>query len=163
MPNRLDKTDIKILNALQANGRVSNLDLADQVNLSATPCARRVRQLEEQGVIAGYHAHLNPESVGLNLTAMVSVTMDKHTADRFDKFEAAASQLPEVVECYVVTGQDSDFLIKVLVRDMRHYEEFLLRRLTKLEGVSAVHSSFVLRQPINKNQLPLEASARAGN
>ena len=86
---------------------------------------------------------------------MVSVTMDKHTADRFENFEAAAAKLPEVMECYVVTGQDSDFLIKVMVRDMRHYEEFLLSRLTKLEGVSGVHSSFVLRQAINKNQLPL--------
>lgn len=81
--------------------------------------------------------------------------MDKHTADRFEKFELAASELPEVMECYVVTGQDSDFLIKVMVRDMRHYEEFLLRRLTKISGVSGVHSSFVLRQPIKNDQLPI--------
>ena len=81
--------------------------------------------------------------------------MDRHTSDRFEKFEATAAELPEVLECYVVTGQDSDFLIKVMVRDMRHYEEFLLRRLTKLEGVSGVHSSFVLRQAIDKHQLPL--------
>ena len=81
--------------------------------------------------------------------------MEKHTAELFEKFEYSVAELPEVMECYVVTGQDSDFLIKAIVKDMRHYEEFLLKRLTKLEGVSAVHSSFVLRQPINKHHLPL--------
>lgn len=151
----LDRFDKKILQQLQRNAKISNLELAAAVDLSPTPCARRVKLLEEHGFIKGYHTHLDPEALGLNLTAMISVTMDKHTADRFEKFERTATQLPEVIECYVVTGQDSDFLIKVLVRDMRHYEEFLLGRLTKLEGVSGVHSSFVLRQPINKNELPL--------
>ena len=152
---QLDKTDKHILIELQNNARISNLELAEKVNLSPTPCARRVKQLEESGIIIGHKTILDPESLGLNLMAMISVTMDRHTADRFDKFEQAIAELPEVIECYVVTGQDSDFLIKVLIRDMRHYEEFLLRRLTKLEGVRGVHSSFVLRQPINKNQLPL--------
>lgn len=152
---KLDKIDKQILHELQNNARISNLELAERVNLSPTPCARRVKQLEEAGIILGHHTRLDHERLGLSLTAMVSVTMDKHTADRFEKFEQAAAQLPEVMECYVVTGQDSDFLIKVLVRDMRHYEEFLLRRLTKLEGVSGVHSSFVLRQPINSMHLPL--------
>ena len=151
----LDKIDKQILQELQLNARISNLELAERVNLSPTPCARRVKQLEEQGIIERHVTLLNPELLGLNLTAMISVTMDRHTADRFDKFEQAAALLPEVMECYVVTGQDSDFLIKVLVRDMRHYEEFLLRRLTNLEGVRGVHSSFVLRQPINKHQLPI--------
>lgn len=151
----MDKIDKKILHELQKNARISNLELAERVNLSPTPCARRVKQLENDGVITGHITLLDQEKLGLKLTAMVSVTMDKHTADRFEKFEQAATQLPEVMECYVVTGQDSDFLIKVLVRDMRHYEEFLLRRLTKLEGVSGVHSSFILRQPINKTALPL--------
>ncbi|NND82113.1 MAG: Lrp/AsnC family transcriptional regulator [Gammaproteobacteria bacterium] len=151
----IDKTDRQILHELQDDARISNLDLAERVNLSPTPCARRVKQLEASGVIIGHHTALAPEALGLNLMAMVSVTMDRHTADRFERFEEAAAKLPEVVECYVVTGQDSDFLIKVLVRDMRHYEEFLLRRLTKLDGVSGVHSSFVLRQPINKHQLPI--------
>jgi len=151
----LDKIDKQILQELQKNARISNLELAEKVNLSPTPCARRVKQLEQTGVIKSHVTLLNPEVLGLNLMAMISVTMDKHTSDRFEKFETAAADLPEVLECYVVTGQDSDFLIKVLVNDMRHYEEFLLRRLTKLEGVSGVHSSFVLRQAIDKNQLPL--------
>ena len=151
----LDKIDRQILLELQQNARISNLELAERVNLSPTPCARRVKQLEEAGIIARHITLLDHEKLGLNLTAIISVTMDRHTADRFEKFEREASALPEVMECYVVTGQDSDFLIKVLIRDMRHYEEFLLRRLTKLEGVSGVHTSFVLRQPINKHVLPL--------
>jgi Lrp/AsnC family leucine-responsive transcriptional regulator len=151
----LDKIDRQILQELQQNARISNLELAEKVNLSPTPCARRVRQLEDAGIITHHITLLDHEKLGLNLTAMISVTMDRHTADRFDKFEREAAALPEVMECYVVTGQDSDFLIKVLVRDMRHYEEFLLRRLTKLDGVSGVHTSFVLRHPINKHVLPI--------
>ena len=155
IPLQLDKIDILILSELQRNARISNLELAERVALSPTPCARRVHRLEDAGIITGHRTTLDPEKLGLNLTALVSVTMDKHTADRFEKFEQAAAELPEVMECYVVTGQDSDFLIKALVRDMRHYEEFLLQRLTKIVGVSGVHSSFVLRQPIDKAELPL--------
>jgi len=149
----LDKIDKQILHELQANARISNLELAEKVNLSPTPCARRVKQLEESGIIVNHITVLDSEKLGLNLTAMISVTMEKHTAELFEKFERDAALLPEVMECYIVTGQDSDFLIKALIRDMRHYEEFLLRRLTKLKGVSGVHTSFVLRQPINKHQL----------
>ena len=152
---KLDQKDKQILRELQRNARISNLELAEKVNLSPTPCARRVKQLEEAGIITDHVTRLDRERLGLNLMAMISVTMDRHTADRFENFEQTAALLPEVMECYVVTGQDSDFLIKVLVRDMRHYEEFMLQRLTKLEGVSGVHSSFVLRQPINKVELPL--------
>lgn len=151
----LDLKDRQILHELQANARISNLELAEKVNLSPTPCARRVKQLEDAGIIKHHITVLDPEKLGLNMMIMVSVTMDTHTADRFEKFEVAAEALPEVLECYVVTGQDSDFLVKVLVKDMRHYEEFLLKRLTNIEGVTGVHSSFVLRQSINKHQLPL--------
>jgi Lrp/AsnC family leucine-responsive transcriptional regulator len=152
---QLDKIDKLILAELQSNAKISNLELAERINLSPTPCARRVKQLEDAGIIVGHRTLVDSEKVGLSLTALISVTMDKHTADRFDNFEKDAAELPEVMECYVVTGQDSDFLVKVLIRDMRHYEEFLLKRLTKLEGVSAVHSSFVLRQAINKSKLPI--------
>lgn len=152
---KIDKIDRQILHELQKNARITNLELAELVNLSPTPCARRVKLLEQAGIITDHVTILNHEKLGLNLMAMISVTMDRHTADRFEKFEQASEALPEVMECYLVTGQDSDFLIKVLIRDMRHYEEFLLRRLTKLEGVSGVHTSFVLRQPINKTKLPI--------
>ncbi len=151
----IDKIDNQILHLLQQNARINNLELAQQVNLSPTPCARRVKRLEQAGVIKKYVTELDPEVLGLTLTVLTSVTMERHTADRFEKFEQEIAQLPEVMECYIVTGQASDFLIKVLVRDMRHYEEFLLSRLTKIDGVSGVHSSFVLRHPINKSQLPI--------
>lgn len=151
----LDKIDRQILNELQTNARISNLELAERVNLSPTPCARRVKRLEEIGIIEKHVTLLNPERLGLNLSVIVSVTMDKHTGDRFERFEQEVQALPEVMECFVVTGQDSDFLLKVLVRSMRHYEEFLLQRLTKLDGVSGVHSSFVLRQPFQKHVLPI--------
>ncbi len=152
---KIDKVDRLILKELQANARISNLELAEKVNLSPTPCARRVKHLEESGIITDHITLLDSEKLGLNLTAMISVTMEKHTAELFEKFERDAADLPEVIDCYLVTGQDSDFLIKALIRDMRHYEEFLLRRLTKLDGVSGVHTGFVLRQPIRKHQLPL--------
>jgi len=152
---KLDKTDKLILEHLQRDARISNIELAEKVHLSPTPCARRVKQLEEAGIIKRHITVLDPEKLGLSLTAMVSLTMNNHTADFFDRFEQKLRELPEVMECYVVTGQDSDFLIKVVVRDMRHYEEFLLRRLTKIEGVTGVHSSFVLRQPITSYQLPI--------
>jgi len=151
----LDRIDKHILELMQANGRISNLELADQVGLSPTPCSRRVKQLEESGLIDRHVTLLHPEALGLNLTAIIGISMDRHTPDRFAKFEQAIVQMPEVIECSIVTGQSADFLLKVMVRDMRHYEEFLLGQLTNLTGVTDVHSSFVLRQVLKKTELPL--------
>jgi len=153
---KLDRIDKKILSLMQENGRISNLELADQVGLSPTPCSRRVKQLEESGLIQRHVTLLDAEKLGLNLTAIIGISMDRHTPDRFEEFELAIVNMPEVMECSIVTGQAADFLLKVVVRDMRHYEEFLLGQLTKLSGVSGVHSSFVLRQVVNKTALPLE-------
>ncbi len=143
---------------MQDNGRISNLELADQVGLSPTPCSRRVKQLEESGLIQRHVTLLDAEKLGLKLTVIIGISMDRHTPDRFEEFEKAIVDMPEVMECSIVTGQAADFLLKVVVRDMRHYEEFLLGQLTKLSGVSGVHSSFVLRQVVNKTALPLGAS-----
>ena len=153
---KLDRIDKKILNLMQDNSRISNLELADQVGLSPTPCSRRVKQLEESGLIHRHVTLLNAEKLGLNLTAIIGISMDRHTPDRFEAFEQAVVGMPEVMECSIVTGQAADFLLKVIVRDMRHYEEFLLGQLTKLSGVSGVHSSFVLRKVIDKTTLPLD-------
>ncbi len=153
---KLDRIDKRILALLQANARISNLELAEQVGLSATPCARRVRQLEEAGVVERYVTLLNPQKVGLNITAMIGITMDRHTPERFDHFEREVKQFPEVVECSIVTGQAADYLLKAVLPDMTYYEEFLLGRLTRIEGVTGVHSSFVLRRVIAKTELPLE-------
>ncbi|WP_019614232.1 MULTISPECIES: Lrp/AsnC family transcriptional regulator [Psychromonas] len=153
---KLDRTDKKILKLMQGNARISNLELADSVGLSPTPCSRRVKRLEESGLIDKHVTLLKPAVLGLKLTAMIGISMDRHTPDRFDNFERAIAALPEVLECLIVTGQTADFLLKVVVRDMEHYEKFLLGHLTKLEGVTGVHSSFVLREVVKKTELPLD-------
>ena len=155
MNTELDDLDRHLLRLLQADGRASVADLAKAVGLSPTACARRIKLLEAEGFITGYVAVVSAEKLELNLTAMVSISMDRHTPDRFESFEKSISQMPEVLECFIVTGQSADFVLKVIVRDMRHYEQFLLGRLTKLKGVSGVHSSFVLRSLLSKRGLPV--------
>ncbi len=153
---KLDRTDRRILSVMQANGRISTLELAEQVGLSPTPCARRVRRLEETGVIARHVTLLDQKKLGLNITAMIGITMDRHTPERFETFERVVSQFPEVIECSIVTGQAADYLLKAVLPDMTFYEEFLLGRLTRIEGVTGVHSSFVLRKVIARTELPLD-------
>ncbi len=153
---KLDRTDKKILQLMQHNARISNLELAETIGLSATPCSRRVKRLEASGIIDKHVTLLKSSALGLNLTALIGISMDRHTPERFDKFEAAVVQMPEVLECLIVTGQAADFLLKVVVRDMQHYEQFLLGHITRLEGVTGVHSSFVLREVLNKTALPLD-------
>jgi len=153
---KLDRTDRRILQAMQANARISNLELADAVGLSPTPCSRRVRRLEESGLIRGHVTLLNQPMLGLKLTAYIGISMDRHTPDRFEAFEAEVAQYPEVMECSVVTGQASDYLLKAVVPDMEYYERFLLGRLTRIPGVTGVHSSFELRRVVHKTALPLD-------
>ncbi len=155
MAYELDSTDRHILRLLQKDARISNHDLASRIGLSDTPCARRVKRLEEEGFIQAHVTLLVPEALGLKLTALVSISMDRHTPDRFEAFEKAVTRMPEVLECSLVTGQAADFLLKVIVRDMQHYEKFLLGQLTKLKGVSGVHSSFVLRRVTSTTELPV--------
>ncbi len=152
---KFDRIDRRILQELQANARISNLELADRVGLSPTPCSRRVKQLEDSGLIDGHVTLLNPNKLGLKLTAIIGISMDRHTPERFENFEREVAAFPEVVECNVVTGQTADYLLKVMVPDMAYYEEFLLGRLTRIEGVSGVHSSFVLRSVLRKTELPV--------
>ena len=153
---KLDRTDRRILQHMQTNGRISNLELADAVGLSPTPCSRRVKRLEESGIIDRHVTLLNQSRLGLKLTAIVGISMDRHTPDRFDNFEAKVSEFPEVVECSLVTGQSFDYLLKALVPDMEYYEAFLLGKLTRVEGVTGVLSSFVLRKVVGKTELPLD-------
>ena len=153
---KLDRIDKQILQLMQANARISNLELADSIGLSPTPCSRRVKRLEESGIIDKHVTLLKNTALGLNLTAMIGISMDRHTPERFEHFENSISALPEVLECLIVTGQSADFLLKVVVRDMQHYEQFLLGHITRLEGVTGVHSSFVLREVVKKTALPLD-------
>lgn len=146
----LDRLDHRILQLLQVDAGLSNLELAERVGLSPTPCARRVKRLITEGVITRQVAMVDPKKLGLNLTAHISVTMDRHTPDRFSLFEQRVSELPEVVDCCVVTGQSADYLLKAVVRDMDHYEQFLLGKLTRIEGVTGVHSSFELRRVVTR-------------
>ena len=152
----LDRIDKKILEQLQGSARISNLELAESVGLSPTPCARRMKRLEDAGVIRDHVTLLDEQVLGLNLTAMISISMDRHTPERFENFEKQIQRFPEIVECSIVTGQTADYLLKAVLPDMARYEEFLLGRLTKIDGVTGVHSSFVLRKVINRTALPLE-------
>jgi len=150
---KLDRYDKKILEVLQAEGRIHNQDLADRIGLSASPCLRRVRALEESGLILGYRAMLDARKLGLTLMALIHISMDVHTPERFGHFEAAVAVLPEVLECLLITGQDADYQLKVVVRDMDHYQFLLLNKITRIEGVTGVHSSFVLRRVVDKTTL----------
>lgn len=152
---KLDRLDRRILAELQRDGGLSNQELADRIGLSPSPCSRRVRQLEEAGVIQGRVTLLDRARLGLDLTALIQISMDRHTPDRFEAFEAQIRQYPEVQQCYLITGQDADYLLKVVVPDMDHYQEFLLGKITRIEGVSGVHSSFVMRRVVDTTELPL--------
>ena len=152
---KLDKFDRAILSTLQRDGRMSNQELAEAVNLSPSPCLRRVRRLEEAGYIEGYVALLNARKLGLSLMAFIQISMDKHIPERFGEFDKIITALPEVLECHLITGQTADYLLKVIVEDMDAYQHFLLNKITRIEGVSGVHSSFVLRSPVNSTALPI--------
>ena len=153
---KLDRTDRKILKAMQRNARISNLELAELVGLSPTPCSRRVKRLEESGLIKGHVTLLDQSMLGLKLTAYIGIAMDRHTPDRFEAFEQEVATYPEVMECSVVTGQSADYLLKAVVAAMEYYERFLLGRLTRIPGVTGVQSSFELRRVVLRTELPLE-------
>ena len=152
---KLDRYDIRILHELQKNASISNQDLADRIGLTPSPCLRRVRQLEEEGLVHDRVTRLDPQKLGLSLTVLIHISMDRHTPERFDHFERAVSSYEEVIECMLITGQSADYMIKVMVPDMNYYQNFLLEKITRLQGVTGVHSSFVLRQPISRTALPL--------
>jgi Lrp/AsnC family leucine-responsive transcriptional regulator len=151
----IDSYDRNIIKQLQRDGRVSNQDLADRIGLSPSPCLRRVRALEESGVIQGYRAMVDAQRLGYSLMALVHVAMDKHTPERFENFDAAIRKIPEVLECLLITGQTADYQVKVVARDMESYQELLLNRINRIQGVTGVHSSFVLRRVVDRTDIPV--------
>ena len=151
----IDRFDRKILAVLQEDGRISNQDLADRIGLSPSPCLRRVRTLEESGIVTGYRALVNSKALGYTLMALIYIAMDAHTPERFENFEKEITKIPEVLECLLITGQDADYQIKVIVKDMEAYQELLLNRINRIQGVNGVHSSFVLRRVVDKATLPV--------
>lgn len=150
----LDRIDRKLLELLQQDGRLTNLELAEKVSLSPSPCLRRVRRLEEEGVIRQYVALLEPTKVGLGLTAYVNVKLEKRGKMPIEAFSDAVARWPEVVACYAMTG-DIDYLLRVQVEDLEHYSRFVMDRLLKQQGVIDVRSNFVLERIKDTTALPL--------
>lgn len=151
---KLDKTDIKILRALQDNARITHAELANRVNLSTTPCYNRVKALEESGLIRQQVTLLEAEKLGLNVNVFIHVTLEKQIEEALRQFEEAISDRDEVMECYLMTGEE-DYLLRVVVPDIKALERFILQHLSKIPCVSSIRSSFALKQVRYKTALPL--------
>lgn len=147
--------DRKILTALQQNARISNVDLANRVGLSPSPCLRRVKMLEENGVIQKYVCLLNQRVAGFPVSVFVNVTLERQVEAALEEFESAIAKRPEVMECYLMTG-DADYLLRVVTVDLASYERFLVNHLTRIPGVSSIKSSFSLKQVSYRTALPLD-------
>ena len=154
----LDVVDRRILAVLQENARISNVDLAEQVGMSPSPCWRRVKTLEDSGVIAKHVSLVDPAAVGLPVSVFVQVTLERQIETALETFEQTVLARPEVMECYLMTG-DSDYLLRVVVADLSAYERFLMDHLTRLNGVASIKSSFALKQVKYRTALPLSDSA----
>jgi DNA-binding Lrp family transcriptional regulator len=156
----LDAFDVRILDALQENGRITTLELAERIGLSPTPCARRVKRLEEEGLIDRYVTLLNAERLGIGLNVFVNVRLRSQTKGAIDIFEKAIEDLPEVVECYLLTGE-YDYLLHLRVADIAALRSFVRDHLVVNESVGATHSSIALEQTKYTTALPLPARGRS--
>lgn len=155
MPSpKIDAIDKKIILALQGDGKISVSDLAERVGLSPSPCARRVRLLEEAGIVKGYSAVIDQSKVGLPISAFASIKLERQNEENLDRFGEAVSRWPEVVDCYLMTGQ-RDYLMRIVARDLESYERFLKEKLTRLEGVASIETSFALVQIKRSEALPI--------
>jgi Lrp/AsnC family leucine-responsive transcriptional regulator len=150
----LDNLDRRILSELQRDGRITNQALAERVGLSPTPCLRRVRLLEEAGIIGGYVAVVDQKAVDLPVSVFISIRLERQREEELDRFASAVSRWPEVMECYLMTGQ-RDYLMRVVCADLPAYERFLKDKLTRLDGVASIESSFALAQVKHTNVLPI--------
>ena len=159
MPITLDEVDRRILGRLQAEGRISNQDLSQAVGLSPSPCLRRVRQLEQGGVITGYVALISPEAVGLPVSAFVRVRLSAQDDRNLADFERTIVAFPEVMECYLMTG-DSDYQLRVLVESLAAFEDFLRYKLTPIPSVAGINSSFALRPIVYRTALPIDPHSK---
>ena len=151
----LDDIDRKILTILQSNAHATSEDLSEQVGLSPSPCARRVRNLEATGVIRRYVAVVDQVKVGLPISVFASIKLERQREEELDRFAKAVQRWPEIVECYLMTGQ-RDYLLRIVVKDLEAYETFLKQTLTRLEGVASIESSFALGQVKHAQPLPIE-------
>jgi Lrp/AsnC family leucine-responsive transcriptional regulator len=152
----LDRIDRRLLAALQENGRLTVAELADKVGLTASPCSRRLRILEDAGIINRYAALLDQKKVGLPVSVFVSIKLERQQEDKLHRFEDAIRRCPEVLECYLMTGP-RDYLLRVVARDLADYERFVKDTLTRIDGIANIESSFALGQVKHSSALPLEA------
>lgn len=160
MLDKLDRIDRKILDILQHDARINIAELANQVGLSQTPCGRRIRQLESKGLISKQIVVLDQKKIGLPVTVLIQISLEKQTKDKLEVFETAISNIPEIMECYLITGSQSDYMLKATLKDLDHYQHVLLDHLAGIEGVSSINSNFVIRQPVNKTAYDLEHLGR---
>jgi DNA-binding Lrp family transcriptional regulator len=151
----LDRIDRDILKTLQADARIPNVDLAAKVGLSPSPCARRVARLEHQGIISRYATVIDQKAIGLPVSVFVSVTLERQVEGALETFETAVLKRPEVMECYLMTGE-ADYLLRVVVSGLDAYERFLIEHLTRVPGIANIKSSFALKQVAYRTELPLE-------
>ncbi len=154
MPVALDKIDWDILKALQEDARIPIVDLAERVGLSASPCARRVKRLEGEGVIVRYATVIDQKAIGLPVNVFCHVTLERQVKGALETFQAAVLKRPEVMECYLMTGE-ADYLLRVVVADLEAYERFIVDHLTKVPGIANIKSSFALKQVAYRTELPL--------
>ncbi len=153
----LDAVDFRILRELQKDGRISNLELSKRVNLSATPCLTRVKRMERQGVITGYAAFVAPETLDAAMLVFAEIVLDRTTEDVFDKFRRAVAEIPQIMECHMVSG-GFDYLIKARVRDMADYRTFLGKSLVELPSVRETHTYVVMEEVKSTTAIPIPAS-----
>ncbi len=149
----MDEKDIQILRALQENGRLTNQELSERVNLSPSPCLRRVRQLERAGVIKGYTALVDQKAYGLPLTVFIRIELERHAADAVRVFEGRIQDIPEIQDCFLVTG-DADYLLRVVCRDLDAYERFMRETLHAIPGISSINTSFAFGDVKRSQVLP---------
>ncbi|SDX12516.1 transcriptional regulator, AsnC family [Ruegeria halocynthiae] len=150
----MDDIDSKIIRAIQVDGRITVIDLAEHVGLSPTPCARRLDRLQRDGIITGYAAQVDPERLGFGVTIFVSVELEKQDRDAIDSFEKAIRRCDEVMECYLMTGS-RDILLRVVAKDLNAFDAFLENRLMKIQGIRNLRSNFALRTMVKRGSLPL--------
>ena len=151
---KLDGIDRKLLSALQNEGRLPITELAEKVGLTTSPCLRRLKILEQAGVIRGYAAQVDQEKVGLPVSVFISIKLERQREEALERFESAIRDCPEVIECYLMTGS-RDYLLRVVAQDLSAYERFLKDTLTRIDGVSSIESSFALDQVKHSGALPI--------
>ena len=153
---KLDRIDRRILEEIQADGSISNLELSEQIGLSPSPCARRIKILQETGIINRQITLLDQDKLGLPISIYVMVCLENQESERLENFDRNVSAWSEVLECSLITGSDADYLLKVVMPDMDYYQRFLLKKLNRIDGIRSIKTSFVLRKIVQRTELPLD-------